>query len=52
VAVVVNMIGDERLDLNSAIGLARGDNIRSFIIPLNHRSHSINIAEQNKILRA
>jgi hypothetical protein len=26
VAVVANMIGDERLDLNSAIGLARGDN--------------------------
>jgi hypothetical protein len=25
VAVVVNMIGDERLDLNSVIGLARGD---------------------------
>jgi hypothetical protein len=27
VAVVANMIGDERLDLNSVIGLARGDNI-------------------------
>jgi hypothetical protein len=26
VAVVVNMIGDERLNLNSVIGLARGDN--------------------------
>jgi hypothetical protein len=27
VAVVANMIGDERLDLLSEIGLARGDNI-------------------------
>jgi hypothetical protein len=27
VAVVVNIISNKRLDLNSAIGLARGDNI-------------------------
>jgi hypothetical protein len=27
VAVVVNIISDERLNLNSVIGLARGDNI-------------------------
>jgi hypothetical protein len=36
---VVNMIGDERLDLNSVIGLARGDNNSSWPTGLlEHRS--------------
>jgi hypothetical protein len=44
VAVVANMIGDERLDLNSAIGLARGDNTPPQVEAV-HPSVNLNRAE-------
>jgi hypothetical protein len=51
VAVVANMIGNERLDLNSAIGLARGDNINTKLKHIDIQGHWLRQEVANGILQ-